>query len=309
MADRYGIYCGSFVHAGGTLDLQQLEEQDLVADSRYKMIRPGGALNPHAHILSTANPRCRFQTCDCLTVLTAMAGNLYLFCSGGHTMRYQKRLEGGAFTAGATHLIQSTAKGFLHVVGLDVDIDSEEGARLSLEYIPLSVAGENPITTTPASSLAAAPVPAFMSQFFMGGAWLGVTQTLGLKTLSIQPNTLFGSNRSDGGVFPRSDSSSILALTPMIRSTWLNAAMPSTPIGSMFLNLLSAAFKAYFQRGTAAADGRISAAGLSHVRVQAAAGSWGPDDIRVSGEGDAIVTVTIMPTGALAVDLGVALGA
>jgi hypothetical protein len=308
MADRYGIYCGSFTHAGGTLDLRQLEEQDITADARYKTIRPGGALTPAAHILSTANPRCRFVTCDLETVLAAMSPNLFLFCSGGHVMRYQKRAEGGAFMTGSDHLIQSTAKGFLHVLGIDVDIDSDDGARMNLEYVPLSVAGENPVTTTAAQSLGAAPAPAFMSQFFMGGTWLGAAQALGLKRASIRPGTRFGSNRSDGGVFARSDASSIQAFDPVFDLTFLNAGIPIT-IGSFFMNALSAALKVYFQRGTTAADGRIAAATASHTRIQAAAGSWGADGLRVAGEEDTLATVRVMPTGSLTVTPNVALGA
>jgi hypothetical protein len=113
MADRFGIYSASFTHAGGTLALQQLDEQEHSSGSRKKTIRPGGALNPAAHILSTANPRIRFSTCDCYTVLAAMGGNLHVFCSGGHIMRYQKRQPGGAFKTGSDHFLQSTAQRIL----------------------------------------------------------------------------------------------------------------------------------------------------------------------------------------------------
>ncbi|MBW3543450.1 MAG: hypothetical protein KY476_24625, partial [Planctomycetes bacterium] len=104
----YGIYCATFTHAGGTLHLQQLDEQGMTAGARRKRIRPGGSLNPAAHILSTANPQCRFRTADVITVLEAMAGGFHLYCSGGHVMRYQRRDEAGAFLTTASHFIQST---------------------------------------------------------------------------------------------------------------------------------------------------------------------------------------------------------
>ena len=308
MANRYGIYCASFTHAGGTLDLQQLDSQDLSSGSSYKSIRPGGALSPAAHILSTANPRARFSTTDILTVLTAMGGNFHLACSGGHVMRYQKRLAGGAFATGGSHFIQSTAKGFLHVVSIDVDIDSDDGARMELEYVPLSVAGENPITDTPSQSLASAPVPAFMSQYFMGGVYLGTDQLLGLRRMSWRPGIRFTDRRSDGGVFSRYDSSSITAYTLMINLQFLNVEIPTT-IGTTFLNALGAAIKGYLQRGTTATDGRIAAATTSHIKIAAAAGSWGVDNYSVSGEDDAMSSVGVMPTGTLTPTLGVALAA
>lgn len=306
MADRFSIYPASFVHAGGTLDLQQLDDQGRSSNSRVRTIRPGGSLSPAAHILSTANPTARYATADILTPLTAMGGAFHLFCSGGHTQRFQKRAEGGTFAGGSSNLLQATAKGFLHVTELSVDIDAEDGGRMQLEYVPLSVAGENPYTDTPNSSLASAPVPAFMSQYFMGGVVLNTTQLLGLKRFVVRPGIRFGTNRSDGGVFARSDSSSILAYDPMIQLTFLNVAIAGT-IGTAFLNALASSLKVYFQRGTTATDGRIAAATASHTRITAAAGSWGEDELSVSGDDDGMVTVTVRPTTALAINTGVAL--
>jgi hypothetical protein len=305
---RYGIYTASFVHGGGTLNLQQLDSQDLAAGSSYKTIRPGGAINPHAHILSTANPRARFSTSDILATLTAMGSVFYLACSGGHAMRYQLRLAGGAFDTGSTHFVQTTPKGFLHVTSIDIDIDSNEGARLDLEYVPLSSDGSNPVTNTPLSSLGAVAAPSFISQYFMGGAWLGASQIVGLTRMRILPNVRFGSRRHDGGVWARYNSSSILAIDPMYEFTFLNAALPAD-IGTIFLNVLGAAIKAYLQRGTTAVDGRIAAATTSHIRVQSDAGSWGPDSISVAGEDDTTTTIRVMTTGLMVPTLGVALGA
>lgn len=305
-SDRYSIYSASFVHAGGTLDLQQLREQSINAGSRYRLIRPGGALNPAAHILSTANPTKRFRTSDLLTVLTTIDIANGLPCSGGSTLRYQLRTPGGAFATGGSHLTQTTPKGFLHIVSIDVDIDSETGGEAELEYIPLSVAGENPITNTTSVNFAAAPVPAYVSQYFMGGQWLGATQVEGLTHLRVVPGINYTARRCDGGVFPRYGASSITAREPSKEMTYLNAALPVS-MGSMFTNLLGSTVKSYLQRATAAADGRLSTAATSHIRFDVAAGSWGHDNISVADENDALVTVKVMPTGLLAVSLGVAI--
>jgi hypothetical protein len=308
MADRYSIFSGSFTHAGGTMNLQQLDSQGLSAGSRKKTIRPGGATNPAAHILSTANPRCQFRTCDLLTLHTVMGSNFFLYCSGGHVMRYQKRIEGGAFAAGLDHFVQSTAKGFLYITEIGVDIDSDEGAYANLEYIPLSVAGENPIANTPAQSFAAVAAPAFMSQYFMGGLWLATTPVLGLTRFAFRPGTQVVSRRSDGGVFSRADGTSIVARDPMFDLTFLNAEF-AYDIGTMFLTALGATINGYLQRGTTAVDGRIAGASLSHIRYAAAAGSWGVDNLSVSGIDDATTQVMIAPVGSVVPTLGVALGA
>lgn len=307
MANRYSIYPPSFTYAGPTtMDLQQIDQVGMTPGSRVRTVRPGGALSPAAHILSTANPTSQFSTADILTPLTAMGGNFHLFCSGGHVSRYQLRAEGGTFASGSVHHTQTSAKGFLHIASLDVDIDSEDGGRIQLEYIPLSVAGENPFTDSATASFASAPVPAFMSQYFLGGVVLNATQLLGLKRFSVRPGIRFGTNRSDGGVFPRSDSSSILAYDPMIELTFLNVAIGTT-IGTAFQTVLPNALKVYFQRGTTAIDGRIAAATASHTKITAAAGSWGQENVSVSGNDDGTTTVTIRPTTALAITTGVAL--
>lgn len=308
MSDRYGIFSASFTHASGTMNLTQVDSQGLSSGTRKKTIRPGGALSPAAHILSTANPRARFRTCDLFTLHTVMGTNFHLYCSGGHVMRYQKRLEGGAFATGSDHFVQSTAKGFLHITEIVVDIDSDEGAYANLEYVPLSTAGENPITNTDSQSFASAPAPAFVSQYFMGGLWLGAAQVLGMTRFAFRPGITFGPRRSDGGVFARADGSSIVALDPMYELTFLNAAFGSD-IGTSFLTVLGAAIKGYLQRGTTATDGRIAAATTSHIRYQADAGSWGQDDIQVAGIDDVTTAVTISPTGTVTPTLGVALGA
>jgi hypothetical protein len=306
-SDRYGIYSGSFVHAGGTLDLTQLREQGISAGSRYHLVRPGGALNPHAHILSTANPVIRFRTSDLASVLATVDIASGLYCSGGHVMRYQQRAPGGTFTGSTSNVTQSTTKGFLHITSIEVDIDSENGAEAELEYIALSTDGSNPITNTPSVSFAAAPAPAFGSIYFMGGCWLGSSQVEGLTRLRISPGIRFVSRRCDGGVFPRSGASSITAREPAVEMTFLNAALPYS-IGSFFTYALGAAVKNYLQRGTAAADGRIAVGSSSHYRFDVAAGSWGHDNIAVADENDALVTVRIMPTGLLSLAAGVAIG-
>lgn len=302
----YGLYCASFTHAGGDLHLNQLDNQDLSAGSRTKLIRPGGGVNPAAHILSTANPRASYRTCDLLTVLTAFNGAHHLYCSGGHVMRYQARQEGGTFLTTSSHFVQSTAKGFLHLTEIAVDIDSDEGAYATLEYVPISSDGGSPITNTPSQSLLSAPVPTFNSCYFMGGSWLGSTQITGLKRFRFSPGTTFVTQRSDGGVFPRRGY--IHARTPVFSFDYLNVGLPYD-LGSFFHSALGAAIKAYLQRGTTNTDGRIAGATSSHVRFQADAGSWGPDNIRVAGTDDGMLSVRVMPTGSVVPTLGVALGA
>ena len=306
--DRYSLFSASFTHAGGTMDLTQLEQQGLNTGSSIRTIRPGGALAPAAHILSYANPRFRFRTADIYTVLTAMNGNFHLACSGGHVARWQKRLAGSTFATSTSHLTQTTAKGFLHVVSIDASIDATEGAVMELEYIPLSTDGTSPITDAISQNFASAPAPAFVSQYFLGGVWNASSQVTSLQRASFRPGIQYGMRRADSGVFCQYNCSSIVAFAPQISLNFLDVGLPYT-MGSQFLSVVGAAIKGYLQRGTTAANGRIAAATSGHAKISCTDASWGADDMSVQGEDDGTVTVNVLPTAALVPALGVALGA
>lgn len=307
--DRYGIYSASFTHAGGTLNLQQLRRQQITAGSRYRLIRPGGALNPAAYILSQANPVARFVTSDALTVMATVDIANGLACSGGHVMRYVKRVPGGGLSVtSSANFTQSTAKGFLHITRIDVDIDSETGAEVELEYIMLSADGTNPLTQTAGVDFTSAPAPSFMSQYFMGGCWSNAVQVPTLRRLTVSPGLNYVARRLDNGVFPQYNASSIHSRQPAIEMNFLNVAIPQS-IGSFFTNALGATVSAYLQRGTTAADGRIALATTGHKAIDVASGSWTHDNIEVADEDDGSVTVGLMPTGALAARDAIAIGA
>lgn len=307
-ADRYSLFSASFVHAGGTLDLTQLESQGLNTVSSIRSVRPGGSLFNGAHILSTANPRFRFRTADIFTVFTAFSGSCFLACSGGHTARWQKRLSAGAFATSTAHLTQTTPKGILHITGIDASIDSTEGAVMELEYIALSTDGTNPITDTPSVNFASAPAPAFVSQYFLGGVWNGASQVTSLQRASFRPGLRWTTRRADNGVFPLYSLTSLSAHDPMISLSFLDMGLPYA-MGSQFLSIVGAAIKGYVQRGTTAANGRIAAATSGHAKISCTDASWGADDMSVQGEDDGMVNVSVFPTAALVPALGVALGA
>jgi hypothetical protein len=307
-ADRYGIYSAEFVHAGGTLELTQLDQQSVNTGKSIRTIRPGGSITPAAHILSTANPRFRFRTTDILAFLTATSGQFHLACSGGHVAAYQLRLAGGAFASGSSHLLQTSAKGFLHCTSIDVDIDSTEGASMELEYVPLSTDGTAPYATAAGQSLSSQAAPAFSSQFYMGGVWKGASQVTGLTRASYRPGINFGMRRTDSGTFCIYNASSIYTITPAIDLTFLDLGLTGT-VGSSFFAVVGAAIKGYLQRGTTAADGRIAAASSSHIKIACTDGSWGPENTEVSNEGDGTLTISVMPIGQLTATLSLALGA
>lgn len=307
MSNRFSIYSASFTHAGGTLNLRQLSDQSARSNSRVSRVRPGGSLDVAANILSTANPSFGFGTTDLLSIAALVDPATGLYCSGGHIARYQKRLEGGAFATGTNHMTQSTPRGFLAIDSVAADIDSEDGAQASLGYTALSTDGTNPVSQALSVNFATAPTPQFSSQYYLGGVWQASSQLTGLTRARVSPGLRFDPQRADGGVFARAACSSIVARDPSIELTFLNLELLQSVVGSFFLAPTTGNIDVYFQRGTTAADGRVAAATASHIRYRAAAGSFGPDDIAVRGEGDGTATLMIMPTGVLAVAVDVAM--
>lgn len=307
-ADRYGLYTATFTHAGGSFDMTQLEGQTLSRNKAVRSVRPGGLLVATAHILSTANPRFSFRTTDLLSFFTASSGEMHLACSGGHVARYQKKLAGGAFASGSSHMLQTSSKGFLHVASIDVDIDGNDGASAILEYIPLSTDGKaKPYTETVSQSLSGVTAPAFSSQYYMGGVWNGSSQVTGLKRMSFQPGVIFNANRTDGGVFPHYNASSIGGYVPGIGLNFLDLGLP-TAISADYLTAVGAAIKGYLARGTTAADGRVADATTSHLKIACTDASWGPDETTADNENDGTVMISVLPTSKLTASVGVAIG-
>lgn len=303
MSKRYSIYPVSFVHAGGTLVLQQMYGAGCDPGSQHGLIRAGGGLNPSAHVLGNANPRESHMTRDLLTVLGSGGISITngLACSGGHVARLQQRIAGGGFYTGTSHYTRASASGFAHVTQISDDIDSQDGAECEIEYFALSAAGANPFTEDDDVDFTSAPAPAFTSVYHMGGVYLGATQLTGLIRRVIRPGIIFSSRRSDAGVYPLYAASSIVARAPSIELTFMKCDMTFNVIGSLFSAPLGATLRSYYQRGTTAIDGRVSAASASHILIDCAAGNWGASGVSVSNEDDATVTVIVRPTGALAV--------
>ena len=297
---RYGIYPASFTHAGGTLNLRQLRSQSLRRNGAFNSIRPGGSVDNAAHILSTANPTAGFSTRDLASVFSAVSLTNGLYCTGGHTMRWQKRLEGGAFNTASVHSVQTTNRGFLNPIQLEVDVDSQTGSECTLEYLALSTAGENPITTLTGQAISGV-TPAFNSVYYAGGVWLGASQVLGMIRQRVATGINYNARRADGGVFARSACSSITSRDPSIQLDFLNVGMVGSTIANMFASALGASLSVYFQLGSIGNDGRSATTNSSHIKVTAAAGTWGVEDIAVSGEDDAVVTVAVMPSAPLSI--------
>lgn len=302
MSNRYGLYSATFDAGATTLPLTQLRSMGTRPNKSMVTVHPSGNIDPAAHIMSMARPIMQFGSRDLGKIFghtTPVSISAGLFCTDPSTFMYRQRVAGGAFSSGSDNVTQIVEDGFLHCTEISADSESNDGAQAALEFIALSATGINPFTTAASQAVPGAlSAPAFSTLFFHGPAYLNSVALPGLIGTRVRPGISFTSRLADGGVFPTTGLSSITSRNPQIDLTFLKIDMiPST------LDMVCAAFATtlavYFRKGAAGAAGRVADATSEHIKISAAAGSWGPDDVSVSDENDVTTTITVMPTGVL----------
>ena len=110
---------------------------------------------------------------------------------------------------------------------------------------------------------------------------------------------LITSRIADGGVFPATGLSSITSRNPQIDLTFLNTAILPSTLANMVAAAFATTLAVYFRKGAEGGEGRVANATAEHIKISAAAGTWGPEDVSVSDENDVTTTITVMPTGTL----------
>lgn len=300
MSNRYGLYTAVFYDGASNLSLPQVRSLGTRSNKSMVTIHPSGAIDPAAHLMSMARPNLAIATHDLATVFATMSISNGLYCPSGGRFLYRRRVVGGAYSTDPEHAAQVVEAGFLHCTEISADAESQDAANCALEFIALSNDGGNPFTFTDDQSIHAdLPAPAFNSSFFMGPAYYNSNLLPGLIRARVRPGIGFQSRLCDGGSFPRKAASSINARNPQIELEFLKVDMADNVIGDLLVAAFSSTLAVYFQRGSTNNEGRVAPATTSHVKISAAAGSWGPDDVSVSGEDDATLTLMIQPTGTL----------
>lgn len=296
---RYTLYPASF--NGGALTLAQVASQSVQSGKSIMVVRPGGSLDGAANVLSAARPVAQLMSKDLSTILATVSLTAGYYCSSASQLNFQQRTAGGSFTAAASaaHVTQSIAGGFLSIAEISADSESDIGAQCNLEFVALSSDGTNPITDAAGAAINGMPTPAFSSVYFHGPAYLGSTKLEGCVRTRVRPGIAYNARMPDGVVFPMASASSIVARNPVFEFDFLKLDIVASNIGNMIQNVLGSAVHAYFRKGTTAAGGRIADASGAHIKISAAAGSWGADSIQVNESDDAVVTVSVMPTGTI----------
>ena len=298
---RYGIYPASFTN-GTPWHLNQVDSVDVRFGPNKTDVIPGGNVDRSAVMMVTGDPRISFSTSDVLTALTNCTMTAGYNASAGATIRYQQRADGGTFSGGSTFSLVSATKGFLYPTTLTAQNGDAGGARIDLEFVAL-YDGTNAALTASVSQAVASPTPAFNSKYFMGPVYANGTQIDGVQSVTIQTGMAYTLAIADGELWARVGS--IVTRRPTIQFTMLKVDYYSN-FSSLFNNSVPGTIACYFARGV---DGgaRVSYASASHVKISAATGSWSPDNVSVREDGDAMMSVTVMPTGTLSTSVASAI--
>ena len=304
--ERFGIYAGRFVHAGGSLDITQMEGDGASPEATKRRVRPGGSVDPAAIILSHAETMRRFRTSDLATLLATVSLTTGLACTGGSALWMQQRAEQGVFAAGSNHHSLTSALGFLYVEEISAAQDDENGASANCVYTALYDGSTLPFVVNSGVSLASAPTPAYVSQFFLGGVYVGAAAFEGVQNVSIRPGVNFSTKRADGDVYPRKGS--IVARDPEFRITCDKISNLSGVLDNIYSNAPGSPLNCYFARGLPGSSaGRVARATTQHILIAASTGEWSPDNVDVEDTNDYSTTIIMRATGTLSLSTASAL--
>jgi len=297
--NQYNMYSASFVYAGPTtLTLTQLRSQSIQIGANKTTVKGAGALDPGAIYTGTIDPRFSLSTRDLNSILGAVSLTTGLNCTGGGTLRFQKREQAAAYASGSDHETISTTKGFLCLDSFGVDRDSVEGGEASLMYVPLYDGTNAILVQNTGVSFSGVTAPAAVSAYYLGPVYHNGTQLAGLISSRVRTGINFQTRRTDGDVAPQDGF--IAARDPMIELTFSKVDLGSTL--SLFGTAAAGNIDVYYLRGTV--GGRLATgSGDLHCKITAAASAMGSDTFEVTGEDNATVTATVRVTGTLALDL------
>lgn len=301
-AERFSLFPCAFVHAGGTLNLTQMDGFDVKGNSRKNAIIPGGAVD-RAHIgIASAAPSATFNTRDLTTLFTDVSGSAGLAISGAATFRLQERSNSSTFETGATHETFTAASGFLYPTSISASQDGEDGASCSCEFVPHWDGSTNPFVHNTGVNFDAVNAPAFVSRFFLGPVYSNTTQIAGVVSINVDFGITYDARPFNGA--PYASLGAIIKREPTLSITV--AKIDTLSALTMFGNAVDTSFSIYLQKGVASGT-RVAGATSTHCKISCTAGDMTNDSVSVTGNDDGTATLTVMPTTVVAVSVASAI--
>ena len=296
--ERFSGYPASFGYATAqTMDLAQVQGWELDANVTETPFIPSGATKPTQVITSRARPEFRLRTQDLATVLATVDFNSGKCFDETSTFYLQERADCSTFLTTATSPGRSTANGFMFVESITAEQDSEDGAIMTLRYVPLKASGSDIVVFE--SSLdpdTNGPTPAFTSAFFLASPYHNGGELKGVQSVTINTDIQFQPAPSSPGAFDTLGS--IVRYEPEF--TFRSLKVDDFDAFQLTGDPVNTSFAFYFQKvdtTNAVGDGRVAAASTVHSKISFTGGKITVRNLSFDGTDDAAVEVSIRPTG------------
>ena len=298
---RYSIFPFSCTANAASLHLQQLDSFRLAMNAQQSSIIPGGAIDIACTHLASASPMVLMTSRDLLTFLNVCGPSSVLPFTAG-IGRLQKRADDGTFLTGSDHETYTIAKGTLVPGSITASQEDPQGAVLNLGAVIMYDGSTVPIVRATGVSLASAPTPACISRYCMGPVYIDSAQIPNIMRHSVEFGVNYNAKGFNGSPYPTEGS--INSRTPTLSFTSTATAIDAAV--NVFLRNLGGEYRQFYQK-TADGIDRLPAVGTDHIKIAAAGGTWGTDDINTSGNEDGTVTCRITPNAALSANTGSAI--
>lgn len=294
-AKRFSIYTGSFIHAGGTLDIKQIESMAIETNVTRTEVIPGGLVDRAAVLTASATPRARIGTRDLTGTLNTVSISAGLAMTNTSTLRMQERSSGSTFETGATQETWTATGGFLYVDSISASQDDAQGALCNLIFVPLWDGTNDPWVHNTGINFSGVTAPAFNSQFFLGPVYHNSTEIDGITNVTVNAGVNYDPKAFNGDPFARIGA--IVTRQPTI--TFTTAKVDAVSALDMFGRAVTSSLVVYFRKAVDSGT-RVADATGSHISVTCSSGDWAHDDVSVSGNDDGTVNITVTPKGTIA---------
>ena len=304
-AERFEVYPASFSYAGPTTtNLTQMQSFRVNPGVSKSVVVPAGQVDPSAHIVSRAKPRVNFATRDLATLFGFVSPSVGL-CTTQATFRLREREECATFSTGATHgTVTAAGTGFIMPDSIAADLESDDGAVCNCQFIPFWDGSTDPLVFNDGVDFAAAPSPAFVSQFFLGAVFHNSVEITGLTSVNLNFGITFVTTPKKAGAYDETGAISrrepILTFTTRKTDAWGGV--------NLFGSAVTSSVVLYLQKGVNNGT-RVARATTQHVSLTMTAGDFEVTELGGDGGQDALLQVTCRPQSTIAVSVAAAIPA
>lgn len=293
MTDLHEIYPSKVVSGMTTLYINGLDQVDPQPGIEVLEAMIGGSVDPQIIATAFAEPKVKITARDIGTILAGISITNGFSVTTSATFQFQKRLNGGVYTTGSNHISLTATGGLLYAEEFGAKQDDKEGADISLQFCPVFDGTNLPLVVNTAVALAGTPSVAAL--FALGPVIFEGAQIVGVQSVRVKTGIEVRFKRADGELFARNVS--IVKRKPTIEIELLNHALAATlTLGGTYP--ITDGITAYLQKAIPG-GGRVDYATSEHISVTAAAGSYKLESMSGSKGEDAMLKLTVLPTGTL----------